>query len=197
MLQSQNLMKLLVELLEPVPEVSSANPVAISLVSRQTDHPLLTCISKQYQVKETSSGSSNGDADDTNGGGIIVSSTPESGTLLVDEVDADDSAARIRQLQTQIDEMEEKADTNYINASQSPSDNMSIVSILAMKQYTARAETGETTPWMMQKCNEYLLFLYEVNQDYMVIMCCEDGYRAGFAIKRLEKLCRYLRDNIS
>ncbi|VEU23350.1 DEKNAAC104571 [Brettanomyces naardenensis] len=214
MLQSRNLSKVLIQLLQPTPEVSSSIPISISLLSLETGQPLITCISQLYKQKgKHSQGSGEQDVSETNGtlgvdalntdsditNGTLSETAPTQQEDLNEDILENEPGKRLQQLQRKIDYLETNFDSNYIDANLDPSDNLNIISILSLREYNERKLSGvpcADDPWMVLACNDCTSFLYKVNDQYMVLLCCDPKYPKGFAIKRLEKLCKYLNSHM-
>jgi len=227
MLQSKNISKVLVQLLQPNPEVSTSLPISISLVSLSTSQPLISCISDLYKRKMVSRTNAKKIQQDEELRSIISNEqTNEDVSILDSEISAFHSAAddyannkgqlgsngdyngeskkteplsKIEQIQKQIDYLDNHFDSNYINANVDPSDNLSIISILCFKEFKSRKHSniaGATDPWMILSFSNYLAFIYEINDQYALLQCCDSGYPKGFGIKRLENASAFLRSQL-
>ncbi|QPG76183.1 hypothetical protein FOA43_003569 [Brettanomyces nanus] len=210
MLQSRNISKVLVQLLEPTPEVTRSIPIAIALLSLTSELPLLSCVSQLYKDRKDEANDSNLakiDSQESSADNADISGnydfTPNQGVTIEDPIVANGkpstSSQKLEQLQKKINDFEDNFDSNYINANVNPSDNLNIISILALRQFQERKTSGvpcAMEPWMVFTTNEYISYLYQVNDEYAVLFCCDSSYPKGFAIKRLKKLCKYLQSNM-
>ncbi|KAF6009911.1 hypothetical protein HII12_003457 [Brettanomyces bruxellensis] len=228
MLQSKNISKVLVQLLQPNPEVSTSLPISISLVSLSTSQPLISCISDLYKKKMVSRTNAKKIQQDEELRSIISNEqTNEDVSVLDSEISAFRSTggdeytnskgqpganrnangeskkteplSKIEQIQKQIDYLETHFDGNYINANVDPSDNLSIISILCFKEFKSRKHSnmaGVADPWMIISFSDYLAFIYEINDQYALLLCCDSGYPKGFSIKRLENASKFLKSQL-
>lgn len=210
MLQASNIGKLLVQLLDPTPEVTSSLPISASLVSFETGQPLISCVSELYKKKVASKtrakqleedeeiksieSAINSSYDTTSikpGNGSSESGPLTTGsTVKLSKNDSNEHARKTELLKKKIEYLDENFDSNYINANMDPSDNISILSILAVKKFKNRNTNDQ---WMIMDCSGYAAFLYQVDESYGVLLCCDGDYPKGFAIRKLGNLCKYFK----
>ncbi|KAH3662430.1 hypothetical protein OGAPHI_005682 [Ogataea philodendri] len=83
---------------------------------------------------------------------------------------------------------------NYIDANIAPSENIRILSLISLRLWNEKPDPEQD--WLVIRFNSYLIYLYKINQEYLVMLCCDLQYPKVLAIKKLEKLSEYMRKEL-
>lgn len=225
MLQSLLIQQLILQLLEPVPQLTPVLPLSVSLISVRLGKPLLSCISKAALDQDNSIRASSGDLKDIHAvhhghdtyfvneatpllhqkesskgaESINRSKSPmyladagrsSSGGYSGEPADDPSSAmTKIDELQREIDNLEENYDSDYIDANVNPVDNLNILFLLVMKDWTQRQEKEN---WKVYSFNKYRLYMHYVNEEYTLLFCTTEEFPSAIAISKLEAVSKIL-----
>ncbi|KAG7889866.1 hypothetical protein KL936_002540 [Ogataea polymorpha] len=85
-------------------------------------------------------------------------------------------------------------ESEFLNTGITPSDNLRIMSLTSLKAWEQRAKTEYD--WLVIRFNMYYIYLYKINDEYLVMLCCDLQYPKVLAIKKLEKLSEAMRDKL-
>jgi hypothetical protein len=164
MLNSQKIQPLLLQLLEPCPQLTHQLPLSASLVSLSLQKPLLSCVSKAAVEQDKAENHAVASLDNIgemalgSEGEFNYHSTPQSQsqsqpqsaasradtehTPLLNHMGNSDGkgntemiSAKIDTLQRQIDLIDENYDVDYINANVNPIDNLDIITLMVIKEW--------------------------------------------------------------
>lgn len=194
MIQSSNLSKLLLQLLEPVPEITQLQPVSISLLSLTSLQPLLSFISKNYNNQDKIDNDINDTSTlpvDSENDTILQNLTNQ--TVTSRELKLQNKKSKVELLQEQLHDMDDQYSNDYINANINPSDNLKILALLAIKNWNT---IPHENCWQVYRFQNYHLFMYGIDTNYAILLCCECKYPVGLALSRLKSLCEYLKGSL-
>jgi hypothetical protein len=164
MLNSQKIQPLLLQLLEPCPQLTHQLPLSASLVSLSLQKPLLSCVSKAAVEQDKAENHAVTSLDNigemalASEGEFNYHSAPQSQSLsqpqsaasradtehtpLLNHMGSIDGqgntemiSAKIDTLQRQIDLIDENYDVDYINANVNPIDNLDIITLMVIKEW--------------------------------------------------------------
>ncbi|KAG7811292.1 hypothetical protein KL924_001958 [Ogataea haglerorum] len=96
--------------------------------------------------------------------------------------------------QNTIEEDTKGGDNDFLNADITPSDNLRIMSLTSLKAWEQRAKSEHD--WLVIRFNSYYIYLYKINDEYLVMLCCDLQYPKVLAIKKLEKLSEAMKDKL-
>lgn len=143
------------------------------------------------------------DSNGNNGsnGGINRSKSPlytdEINGNGVEPIDSNMSLAlaktRLDELQKEIDNLEENYDSDYIDANVNPIDNLNILSLLVIRDWSQRQEKDN---WKVYSFNKYRLYMYHVNDDYTLLLCSTEDFPAAIAISKLDDVAKILSSKL-
>ncbi|KAG7893728.1 hypothetical protein KL908_002782 [Ogataea polymorpha] len=85
-------------------------------------------------------------------------------------------------------------ESEFFNIGITPSDNLRIMSLTSLKAWEQRAKSEYD--WLVIRFNLYYIYLYKINDEYLVMLCCDLQYPKVLAIKKLEKLSEAMRDKL-
>ncbi|KAG7844174.1 hypothetical protein KL939_002676 [Ogataea angusta] len=120
----------------------------------------------------------------------ITSSKPYSISLL----STSSKKPLVSCFQNTLDEDTKGDDNDFLNAGITPSDNLRIMSLTSMKAWEQR--TNSEHDWLVIRFNSYYIYLYKINDEYLVMLCCDLQYPKVLAIKKLEKLSEAMKDKL-
>ena len=211
MLQSLLVQPLLVQILEPCPQLTSILPLSASLISVSLQKPLLSCISKAGVEQDkllNSTLSENGKllsnifTDEFNGEQYTFNMNEQ--TPLLNNKDSNNinsnnhyndqnnnkNSSKINDLKREISLIDENYNSDYINANVNPVDNLDILSLTVLKEWTQRSTEDKTiSMWKVYEFGKYRLYMGEVNKDYSLLLCAKKDYPSAIAIARLTRMC--------
>ncbi|GME90262.1 unnamed protein product [Ambrosiozyma monospora] len=85
---------------------------------------------------------------------------------------------------------------NYINRNSSPTDDFKIISQVALRAWRVKKLTNPN-PWMVAQLDTgTLLFFYEIDEDYLLLLSCPPDYPKALALERLKCWCEHLANRL-
>ncbi|TID14994.1 hypothetical protein CANINC_004665 [Pichia inconspicua] len=222
MLQSLPIQQLLVQLLEPIPQLTPSIPLSASLISLKLRKPLLSCISKTALdhndnfITNSNDFSASKTLDHGNNTYFVNETSPllrdNSTDALINrsktptylgETGRNNSGnsnnviasakSRIDELQKEIDNLEENYDSDYINANINPIDNLNILSLLVIRDWKNKTDAEN---WKVYSFYKYRLYMHYVNDEFTLLFCTIEDFPSSVAIAKLEAVSNILRSKL-
>jgi hypothetical protein len=103
--------------------------------------------------------------------------------------DPGSSKSRIEELQRKIDILDENYNSDYINANVNPIDNLNILSLMVIRDWTKKTDTDQ---WKVYSFGKYRLYMHAVNEKYTLLLCTTMEYPSMLAISRLDNASKIL-----